>query len=110
MSSTHTPHALELRGFWSDRFNLLYRWSGARAAAQGRTEPFGVAPVGSSTSGERLAHLPGPLDLVALQVDRGRRDRGVAQIVPHGRRFRATRECMGRMGVAHPVGAGTQMP
>ncbi len=83
---------------WSRSLIWLERPPLAGCSPGHRTKPLG--------HGKRRANLTRPFHLVAVQVDRGGRDRGVAQVVPDCRQFRAARQCMGRMGVPHPVRAG----
>jgi len=52
---------------------------------------------------ERFIHLPVTFDFVALKVDRGRRNRGVAQVVAHRREFRVAGERGRGVGMLCPV-------
>jgi hypothetical protein len=54
-----------------------------------------------STKG--FSNLSRALDFIAVQIDRGGRDGGVAQIVAHGGQFRAAREGVGGVRMSHPM-------
>lgn len=52
---------------------------------------------------ERTSHLLGPLEIIAVQVNRGSRNGCMAKVVPYRRQFRPSCQRMGGVGMAHPM-------
>ena len=72
----------------------------------GRSHGRSVAPPISKPSfsrDERIGNLPGPLDFVAVQIDRRGIHGCMAQVVAHRGEFRAATQRMRGVRVAHPV-------
>lgn len=65
-----------------------------------------IPPALNAWHTEHRCHLPGPLDVVGVQVHRGRRQGSVAQVVADVGQFSAAVQGMGGVGLTHLMGSG----
>ena len=54
---------------------------------------------------KRTAHLLGPFEIIPVQVNRGGRNRRMAQVISHRSQFCPPGQRMGGVGMAHPMGS-----